>query len=137
MIKLCMLRYTLTCMIHGYPCCSESTIYFKVHRFKLKFLNPQSLLINFTVRLKKRVNICFYTQDFKMVTTCFSLFYDYEKKCSELDLTSVHVEMNKKVITVFLDTNNTSYDITVTFILSISINIFCFFMEKFCLYFNC
>lgn len=54
----------------------------------------------------------------------FSLFYDYEKKCSELDLTSVHVEMNKKVITVFLDANNTSYDITLTFILSISINIF-------------
>lgn len=65
-----------------------------------------------------------------MVTTCFSLFYDYEKKCSELDLTSVHVEMNKKVITVFLDTNNTSYDITVTFILSISINIFYFFYGK-------
>lgn len=137
MIKLCMLRYTLTCMIHGYPCCSESTIYFKVHRFKLKFLNPQSLLINFTVRLKKGLTYVFTHRTLKWLPHVFHFFMITKKSVLSSILTSVHVEMNKKVITVFLDTNNTSYDITVTFILSISINIFYFFMEKFCLYFNC
>lgn len=72
-----------------------------------------------------------------MVIICFLFFYDYEKKCFEFDLISVYVEMNKKVIIVFLDINNILYDIIVMFIFLILINIFYFFMEKFCLYFNC
>lgn len=72
-----------------------------------------------------------------MVIICFLIFYDYEKKCFEFDLISVYVVMNKKVIIVFLDINNILYDIIVMFIFLILINIFYFFMEKFCLYFNC
>lgn len=138
------LSHTLTYMLYGNPCCSESSIFFKLHTCnKFRFLNPHSLLINFTVRLKKKRlnNICFYTHDLKMVTICFSLFYDYEKRERKIEFWA---RFNKCTCG---DEQKGHYGVSDTnkHIVRHNFNVYPFninqhfliFIEKFCLFFNC